>query len=978
MISRTMLIMLTFLFLMPVHVFGQYAGTYSIGSAGHFTTIAAAFDSLETYGINGPVVLELTDAAYSAGGRRISYIPGTSDIQTVTLKPAAGVFPEITYTVLSGDSAAFLFRGARYVTIDGSNNGTDSRDLTMTVTSSLTVFNAIYIMGSRYITVKNCIIHMPQTGTSVSTGAVRLYYNTGNTQSLSSDIVIENNRMMGGGACVYSFSTSGLGNHENLYILNNEMGNAAPGDSIQNGIYSAYNTNIQVKGNRISVHNRSATVRGIYFGSGTRDAVAEGNEIEVFVDQQTTNAYGIHVTNSSAGNGTKLFNNWIKGLRNVIPTTGASGHEHAIRIENTPAGTTDTVAFNSIYIDGTSAKNTNVFAVMINNSAGDGNAVVMNNIIQMTGLRGTTGSIVGIARLSTYTGLQSNYNDIWLDSTGASTRRMVGAFHTGGTTVTSPYYTLAEWQAVSSGDANSHSVNPHFVSLVDGEVDLHLTDSTALQSPEILDAAAWLGATFAYDKDDVARSATPDIGSVEFEGPGGPPSPVHLLSPPDGIRYVTHPAGYEEVTFSWTRAIDPDGDEITYYIQVDTSTSFLLGFGENENDTAFTVYTADLDWLAKDLGVTPGDSVVLFWRILSYDMTGETASLDTFAIHVVREVTGGTFYAVVTGQHEVPPVYDDSEAEGAFALTADSTALHFIVYVYDLPSPVTGAHIHVGAPGVNGAAVRTLAFGENMAGGTWTAADGEPFTPGRLNELLQGLLYVNLHTDDYPGGHIRGQVVGDPYSYLNEPYNLTASSGDGYVHLDWNSPDEGDVTKPTSARPFRRRPGSTAGDGPALTGYNVYRSENDTTWNMVAHIDTTSLWLDSSVTIGHVYSYFVTAIYDIGQSHRTDVVDISPVVGIGHGDRPLKFTLYQNHPNPFNPASTIRFDLAEPAATKLEIFNVLGQRVKTLVNQNLGAGEHTVSWRGEDDLGRKVASGVYMYRLQSGSHTTVRKMMLVK
>lgn len=956
----------------------QYSGTFSVGSAGHFSTIAGAFDSLEQYGINGPVVFELIDTAYSAGARRISYIPGSSGIQTVTLKPAAGVSPHITYTVVSGDSAAFLFRGARYVIIDGSNNGTDSRDLTMTVTSALGSFNAIYIMGSRYITIKNCNILIPQTGTSVSTGAVRLYYNSGNIQSLSGDILIENNRMMGGGACVYSFSNDALGNHEDIFILNNEMGGSAPGDSIQNGLYTAYNTNIQVIGNKISVHNRAATVRGMYLGSATEGGIVEGNEVEVVVDQATTNAYGIFATGTSARSGIKIFNNWIRGIRNITSTTGSSGHDFGIRVEANAAGAPDTVAFNSIYIDATASKNSNSFGLLAGNATGEGATVMMNNIVHMTGIRGTSGSVVGIARQSGFAGLVSDYNDIYLPAPGAGTRQMVGATTTSGWAVSSPYYTLADWQTANGGDAHSYSVNPHFASLEEGGVDLHLTDSTALQSPEILDAGLWLGDTYAIDKDDILRNVTPDFGSVEYESPNAPPGPVHLLSPTDGIRYVTHGAGSEEVTFSWTRAVDPDGDEVGYYLDVDTSTAFTLGFGENEDDTTFTIYTADLDWLAGDLGIAPGDSATLYWRIISYDLTGQTASLDTFTIKVVREATGGTWYSVLTGQHEVPPIYDDSQAEGAFVLTADSTALHYIVYIYDLPSPVTSSHIHLGAPGINGAAVRTLEFAGNVAGGTWTAADGEPFTPVRLGELIQGLLYVNLHTDEHPGGHIRGQIVEDPYWYLPESQNLMATTGDGYVHLDWDSPAPGEMAHRKSIRPFLDRTASIEHIGPSLTGYNVYRSENDTVWSAVAHLDTTSTWSDSAVTIGNDYSYFVTAIYDVGQSYGTDIVSISPVVGIVDAERPLRFHLYQNHPNPFNPVSTIRFDLAEAAFTRLTVFNTLGQEVRTLIHDRLAAGPHHVLWDGRDTGGRRVSSGVYIYRLESGTKNSVRKMMLLK
>ncbi|MDH3214838.1 MAG: TonB family protein [Candidatus Krumholzibacteria bacterium] len=93
---------------------------------------------------------------------------------------------------------------------------------------------------------------------------------------------------------------------------------------------------------------------------------------------------------------------------------------------------------------------------------------------------------------------------------------------------------------------------------------------------------------------------------------------------------------------------------------------------------------------------------------------------------------------------------------------------------------------------------------------------------------------------------------------------------------------------------------------------------------------------------------------------------------------PHRLVLRQNAPNPFNPATTIRFELAQDDIVRLDVFSVRGKRVKTLVLGRLQGGPHNVTWAGKDVLGNAVGSGVYLYRLQVGSKTLSKKMVLLK
>lgn len=104
--------------------------------------------------------------------------------------------------------------------------------------------------------------------------------------------------------------------------------------------------------------------------------------------------------------------------------------------------------------------------------------------------------------------------------------------------------------------------------------------------------------------------------------------------------------------------------------------------------------------------------------------------------------------------------------------------------------------------------------------------------------------------------------------------------------------------------------------------------------------------------------------YDSGEGTNVERID---------SDIPQSIALHQNYPNPFNPTTSIQFSLPESAHATLEVYNMLGQRVATLVNESLSAGTHTATFDASD-----LSSGVYLYRLHAGSEVLTRKLTLVK
>jgi hypothetical protein len=93
---------------------------------------------------------------------------------------------------------------------------------------------------------------------------------------------------------------------------------------------------------------------------------------------------------------------------------------------------------------------------------------------------------------------------------------------------------------------------------------------------------------------------------------------------------------------------------------------------------------------------------------------------------------------------------------------------------------------------------------------------------------------------------------------------------------------------------------------------------------------------------------------------------------------PRSFQLLQNFPNPFNPTTTIRFSLPRRAQVRLIIYDVLGNEIVTLKNQEMMPGTHEVIWAAKDVRGLAVPSGVYFYRFQTNGYTQIRKMLLIR
>ena len=167
-------------------------------------------------------------------------------------------------------------------------------------------------------------------------------------------------------------------------------------------------------------------------------------------------------------------------------------------------------------------------------------------------------------------------------------------------------------------------------------------------------------------------------------------------------------------------------------------------------------------------------------------------------------------------------------------------------------------------------------------------------------------------------------------------------------------------------------------------GFNVWRKEAENgeyakiTTALIAGQGNTSAaheytFNDRNVENGVIYWYQIEEVSYGGTSKFYDPVCVEGIEPI-----PTEFMLSQNYPNPFNPTTMINYRLPEKSRVSLTVFNLLGNKIATLVNGEKQAGNYSVTWDGRDMNGRRVSTGLYFYKLEAGNNIHVRKMMLVE
>ena len=188
------------------------------------------------------------------------------------------------------------------------------------------------------------------------------------------------------------------------------------------------------------------------------------------------------------------------------------------------------------------------------------------------------------------------------------------------------------------------------------------------------------------------------------------------------------------------------------------------------------------------------------------------------------------------------------------------------------------------------------------------------------------------------------------------PTGLMASVSNEGIHLSWDM---------SAAEDFQ---------------YFVLEKSNSadfSDYQMIETVDTS--YLDTDYQLESTVYYRLQAFDDGGNvSDYSEAVDMTVLwtdLGIAVPD---EYAIHQNYPNPFNPVTTLRYDLPEQAFVNIQIYDMLGRKVRTIVNEQQNPGYKSVLWNAKDDYGTAVSAGLYIYQVQAGSFIQTKKMILVK
>ena len=517
------------------------AGTYYMGTSPSpdptrtYATLTAAIAAYNQNTLGGAVTFVLLDAAYSAATGEtfpltINANADASAINTLTIKPNAGVTPTVSGSVATG--AVLKLNGADYVTIDGSNNGATSQNLTIANTAATGAGNAVLWLaaatatdGANFNTVKNTTITgSSATGTpqfTVFLGGVGagVASPTTSTPAANSNNTLTNNIIIKGYYGLFVFGVSATVLDQNNTITGNQLGQVASGTGFgQEGLRAVYQQGLNVTGNEIQGIANGTTTANLYgiFLADSKSSIISRNSVHgiSYSGTSTTKVWAINTsitafTTAANPSANRFDNNLVYG----VSSTAVSGTWNTVGI-NLGGGYGDQIVYNTVYLSGqlSAAGGTAGSAAFANGNPSvtsvSTNIDVRNNIFSIIGGTGgtaTTPLYAHYTQATTYLGSTLNNNDLYV-TTGSTGLARIGRINA------TDAIDLAAWRTATAQEANSVSVDPGFTQTT--TVPYNLTPTAAA-----LNSAGGSIVGITSDYLGTTRSMPPDIGAYEFTPP---------------------------------------------------------------------------------------------------------------------------------------------------------------------------------------------------------------------------------------------------------------------------------------------------------------------------------------------------------------------------------------------------------------------------------------------------------------------------
>jgi hypothetical protein len=551
-----------------------FAGTYTIDSSQptggtNFNSVLDAFTEISTCGMVGPVTIELVDTLYQ-GSIIIGELPGLSPTNTLTIKPQNG--KQVT---IASDATYYTIQllSTHDIIIDGSGDGSGSRDLTIKHTATSGSHAPIHIasagvgQGSERIIIKN--VNIKAGHNAATTSGIFIGGETSATASGydNDSIVINNVHISKAYYGVYSYGNSADPN-KRVYVTNSVIGADSTADYIYKyGIYYYYSTDGIINNNTIyNIIGGSSYIAGVYAYTGSvRNTITNNNIYSIkYTGTSGYGGWGIAVNTGNATSDVLIANNMIRDLQGDGYSSITGSSMCGIMISGSTGGIK--VYFNSVNLFGNYTRSTatitaGFFAYSNASDLDVRNNIFVNSMINTDNTDAKAYAIYSLAPSSSFTKL--DYNDYYV----SGVQGVLGYFNSEDQT------SLASLRAATGKDVHSLNVDPLFIS----DYDLHTYNIDLFGA-----GAPITGITTDIDGD--PRQSTPSIGADEVELL---PVNLKLLSIDNNIHGCEY-SGNTPVSFT---VINLGTDPITTF-----DATYILD-GQSPITQTFTTNLSSLDTL---------------------------------------------------------------------------------------------------------------------------------------------------------------------------------------------------------------------------------------------------------------------------------------------------------------------------------------------------------------------------------------------